>query len=158
MLEAYLRPIQVIEILWPRNELDIRESRGSESQQALMDKQWELEAKNLAYSMSEVKTENQQLAERQYELEEENHNPFEVHCILSFSRPKAELCVYITAFLFFMTHKHYICSTCLRGSLPSFRGHRPFPQVLITCRASNSSCPSLHQIQDSLFFIKFRLG
>lgn len=48
----------------------------SESQQALMDKQWELEAKNLAYSMRlhEVETENQQLAERQYELEEENHS------------------------------------------------------------------------------------
>jgi hypothetical protein len=46
----------------------------SESQQALMDKQWELEAKNLAYSMRlhEVETENQRLAERQYELEEEN--------------------------------------------------------------------------------------
>jgi hypothetical protein len=28
MMEAYLRPIQVIEITWPRNELDIRESSG----------------------------------------------------------------------------------------------------------------------------------
>jgi hypothetical protein len=39
-----------------------------------MDKQWELEVENLAYSMRlhEVETENQQLAERQYELEEEN--------------------------------------------------------------------------------------
>lgn len=53
MMEAYLRPIQVIEITWPRNELNIIES-WSESQQALKDKQWELEAKNLAYSMHEV--------------------------------------------------------------------------------------------------------